>query len=233
MALLVRMDIDKPYGRTGFVEKVKSRICEDYWLPLIPAFGYLRDLVEVLEFFNSKNVPSICFHRLCTTPSAKVVSLLQAGGHKFGMHAEDTRSYETFVEELSILKKMCPDLPMHSFTKHGSGQLKLGRRHYYPYEPEKYLEWGKQSQMPFHSGNGVAEMADFETEKEFYPKVFWMEPEYRSQTFNSVDQVLRLAEQKTVIISTHPENLRAIPQVKKDMITLIDEAHRRKIQFIV
>ncbi len=33
MALIVRIDVDRPYGKQGFVRHVASRISSDYFLP--------------------------------------------------------------------------------------------------------------------------------------------------------------------------------------------------------
>ena len=62
------------------------------------------------------------------------------GGHKIGFHAENTRTIDTFSEELNVFKKKVSPAKVESFSKHGSGQLKLGKYHYPSFEPEKYGE---------------------------------------------------------------------------------------------
>lgn len=233
MAILIRLDIDKPFGRANLVEKVKSKIREDYWLPAFPASSYLQDLADLLEYVNSKNVPVVSYHRLCTRPSVRIQRLLKKGNHAFGLHAENTRSLESLRSEVETLRQHHSDFPLHSFTKHGSGELKLGRHHYAPYEPEKYLQWAKELGVPFPSGNGVAQSkTDFEGEKNYYPNVFWLEPSYRSEAFNNLEEALAVARDNLVVFSTHPENLKAIPEVKKAFLQIIDEGKAQKIPFV-
>jgi hypothetical protein len=40
MAFILRVDVDKPYGRASFPAKVVSKIREDYWLPTVGWLGY-------------------------------------------------------------------------------------------------------------------------------------------------------------------------------------------------
>lgn len=233
MGILIRLDVDKPFGRTTVLEKVKSKMREDYWLPRIPFGPYLQDLAELLDFANSNQFPMVLYHRLCTRPVASMVKQIEKGGHAFGLHAEDTRGPEGFRFEIEKLKQWYPDLPLHSFTKHGSGELRLGRRHYAPYEPDKYRTWGDDAGVPFLFGNGVAQgESDFTSIDGFFPNVFWLEPDYRSEKFNDLEAALELARKHHVIFSTHPENLRAIPAVKKAFMRIVEKGKQDKTPFI-
>ena len=232
MSITLRLDIDKPYGRASLAQKIMSKVREDYVFPGIDSFGYLSQLGDFLEWLNRENVSAISYHRLCTAPNRRVRELLKSGGHRFGLHAEDTRSKETLVGELNQLMSSAPELEIHSFTKHGSGELKLGRRHYAPYEPDKYRAWAREIGVPFLFGNGIAEHAGaFDTKDGFFPDMYWLEPEYKKAGFAALDQALNVARRGHLIVIIHPENLWAIPEVKKEFSDLLSQAKAEKIEF--
>ncbi len=52
MPLVLRVDVDKPFGRATLLEKVRSKLCEDYWYPSIVSIGYLNHLKELLHFLS-------------------------------------------------------------------------------------------------------------------------------------------------------------------------------------
>lgn len=233
MAIILRLDIDKPYGRASLPSKILSKVREDYVFPALNAAGYLRDLARFLEWLNEEKIPALSYHRICTTPNARVKHLLHQGGHLFGLHAEDTRTLDTVKGEIEWLKRLNPELPLHSFTKHGSGELKLGRRHYAPYEPDKYREWAKALQLPFLFGNGIAKSPEvFSSKQDFYPDMFWFEPGYQDEKFSSVDAALDAADAGSLVLIVHPENLYAIRKVKDDLTALIKKAKDRRIPFV-
>ena len=125
-------------------------------------------------------------------------------------------------------------MQIHSFTKHGNGERKLGRRHYAPYEPRKYQAWSNELKIPFLFGNGIAKFESaFAGRKNFYPDMFWLEPGRQGPTYRTVEQALHVAERDHLIVLVHPENVQAIKKVGDDFQSLIRQAKDRKIPFVV
>ncbi|HTB32338.1 MAG TPA: hypothetical protein VK808_09955 [Bacteroidia bacterium] len=233
MALILRVDVDKPYGRAGLFRKVISKLAEDYWFPQkVQALGYLSHLEDFLQFCNSQKVSGYIYHRICTVPDDKIIKLLQEGKHKLGLHAENTRSYETFSEELSKFKKMTSPLAVESFTKHGSGELKLGRNHYPPYEPGKYKEWAVKAHISYFFGNGICKSGnDFNNPDGYFENMFWIEREYRDPDFFDFGKLIREAKKQDVPVLIHPCNYNASRVVKEDFEELVRFSRRENIEW--
>ena len=232
MPILLRLDIDKPYGNRGVVKRILSKVREDYWFPQIRSAGYLVDFMRFIGELNEQGLPAISYHRLCTVPSTKALELLGLGGHQIGLHAEDTRSLETLKAEVECLRQMVPRQKLHSFTKHGSGELKLGRRHYAPNEPEKNQQWAQELALPFLFGNGLAESSsDFASTRAFYPNMFWLEPGYQSAAFG-MEQALQAAAHGNLILIIHPENIYSQAGVHDQFWNMVAQAKQRGIGFI-
>ena len=237
MALILRVDVDKPFGNHTLPRKIISKIIEDYYgKPLLSAPQYLSHLKTFLENCNAKNVPGFIYHRICTCPNDEIINLLKVGGHKVGLHAENTTSYKTFSDEVDCLNSLLKDkqIEVDSFSKHGSGQLKLGKHHYPFYEPEKYLQWAKEKKISFYFGNDIGKNeSDFILQDSFFPSVFWIEREYRSQEFSSFEQLLNLAEKEDIGVLIHPCNYVTSKVVADDFNSLIELAKQRKVAWKV
>ena len=95
----------------------------------------------------------------------------------------------------SEISEKISDFNVKSFTKHGSGFYKLGKNHYPPYEPDKYKVWAKEIGIEFIFGNGIpSKVEDIIQVDGFYNNMFWMEPDYRSSTFNSIDKLIEIIQ---------------------------------------
>jgi hypothetical protein len=203
MALILRADVDKPYGHANLPRKIASKVVEDYFPIPFGHYKYLSHLIQFLRYCNENRVPGFMYHRICTRPNAEVVKLLNEGGHKLGFHAENTRSPETFSAELKLFREKVKPLEVTSFTKHGSGTLKLGKYHYPPYEEDKYKAWAPKEHIGFYFGNGICKKAeDLYSVNGFFPSMFWIERDYRDPGFNDLKQLVSCAATKDVV--THP-----------------------------
>jgi len=141
MSIILRMDIDHPYGKKSLFRHILSRISSDFYFPRIEALEYLNELKALLTLLNQHNVRSYIFFRQCSHPSPSVLERIDEGQHIIGLHLENSRSFGTFKNELNrFVKKLNRKIDV--FSKHGSGKYKYGFRHYAPYEPEKYIDWG-------------------------------------------------------------------------------------------
>ncbi len=235
MGLILRVDIDKPYGNTTLVRKIASKLVEDFYAkPLFNSFGYLTHFANFLKTCNDYNVSGIMYHRICTIPNEAVMELIKKGNHKIGLHAENTRNLETFSNELNTFKSLLPDknIAVESFSKHGSGKVKIGKYHYAPYEAEKYLEWAKQLNLKFPFGNEIGENEnDFLQKNNFHKSVFWIERDYRSSTFNTLEQLVEVASIHDVGVLIHPCNYDSTKNVADDFHELIKMAKEKKIEW--
>jgi len=134
MALILRIDVDKPFGRSSLFAKVLSKAREEFYFPGLNKLGYLKDLGVFLDFLDTNSIPAHIYFRNCTAPNAQIINRLRK--HKIGFHAENTQTIDTFKHELDAFRSKFLELNVSSFTKHGSGIFKLGRHHYPPYEPQ-------------------------------------------------------------------------------------------------
>jgi len=225
MAILLRVDVDKPYGRHTFMRKILSKLKEDYLPSLNIKKNYLSHLKEFITYCNEHKVKANFYHRLCTAPDSETLNLLSIGNHQFGLHLENSRSENTLKLEVEQLERILNGIKIHSFSKHGSGGYKLGKYHYAPYEPEKYKLWAKNLNLHYSSGNGIAQSSkDLDAIDLYFENLFWMEPYYRSSTFNSLEQLIESAKIKDVVILIHPCNYLADKTTHEEFQKLVKMA---------
>lgn len=235
MGLILRVDVDKPYGNSTFFRKIISKIIEDFIpIPFIGTYTYLSHLKDFLFFCNKEGIKAFVYHRNCTRPDNSTVELLKLGGHKLGLHAENTKTFESFENELIRMRKKVKGITVDSFSKHGSGVLKLGKNHYPPYEPEKYINWAIKAKVNYFSGNGIATNAfDLESINGFYPGAFWIERDYRDKNFSDIKTVIEISKSKDVIILIHPCNYQSTLAVRDDFELLVRLAKENNIEWKV
>lgn len=195
--------------------------------------GYLSHLKKLMLYCNEQKIRGYFFHRICTAPTAEIIELYKNGGHKTGLHAENTRNYETFSAELSSLSKLTGQRII-SFTKHGSGDLKLGKYHYAPYEPEKYSEWAKASGSGFHFGNLIIDKAEnFTCINGLYPYMFWIDNGSRHAGLNKIEDVIELAKTKDVPVLIHPCEFNTSQDSRNDFMNLAEMAKQEKLEWVL
>jgi hypothetical protein len=223
MALIVRIDVDRPYGRRPLLRHIASRISSDYGLPILERFGYLYELNEMLEMLNDRRVAAHVFFRRCTLPNQSAMKRLNDGGHGIGLHLEDSRSYDTFLEEKQTLEqRVCRTV--RTMSKHGSGSVKYGRRHHAPYEPEKYVQWARQSGVTLFLGNGEDPTVPARSEAgiTFHPAAFWLEPHWRDCEAFTVDWLIDWSRRNDVVVLVHPENVLADGRLLGSFLRIVE-----------
>ena len=230
MALILRVDVDKPFGKHTLIRRVFSKIKEDYFLNLTERFGYLDHLKAFIHYCNKMEITATFFHRLCTTPDSETLSLLLAGDHRIGLHLENSRSKESLFAELDALQKRVKEFQIISFSKHGSGVYKLGKYHYPKYEPELYNLWSQELGYKFHSGNGIPESAkDLYAVNGYFENIFWIEPEYRSPKFYEITYLVDVAKANDVVVLIHPCNYMADETTRNDFHKLVELAKAHNV----
>ncbi|MCC6365710.1 MAG: hypothetical protein IT165_19525 [Bryobacterales bacterium] len=223
MAVIIRLDIDRPYGRRPLARHLLSRLSSDLYFPAIEGLGYLAEVRTMLTWLNAEGARAYVFFRRCTLPSPSILELLDAGRHEISLHLENSRSYGTFLEETRILERHTKR-KVSAMSKHGSGEAKFGFHHYAPYEPEKYVQWAQQASLRVFLGN----LEDPSLEPEgsspsllFFPSAFWLEPHWRDTQRFPVDWLLDHARHRDIVLLVHPENVLADPGLVTDFRNII------------
>jgi hypothetical protein len=232
MALIVRIDVDRPYGKTPFVRHVLSRLGSDIYFPHIETLGYLSELKVILQMLNGVGAKAYIFFRRCTLPSPPVLELIDAGGHEIGLHLENSRSFECFANEKSMLERHV-GRTVTAVSKHGSGKAKYGFHHYAPYEPDNYIRWAKASGMKVFLGNledptipPPQEAAGLRV----YPSAFWLEPGWRDTQRFTVEWLLAQANVRDVVLLMHPDNVLADPALLASLEHLLNSLDTRLLE---
>lgn len=232
MALIIRIDVDRPYGRRPALRHVLSRLSSDLYFPRVSGFGFLAELHTMLTWLKSESARAHVFFRRCTLPPAPIVDMLDIGGHEIGLHLENSRSFSTFAAEKQVVERHFKRRVL-TFSKHGSGGGKFGFHHYAPYEPQRYIAWAGQACMRLFLGNLQdpslgATKAD--NDVLIFPSAFWLEPFWRDTKKFTVDWLLDHARQGDIVLLVHPENIVGDPMLAADFKKLIRTLESRVFQ---
>lgn len=232
MALIIRIDVDRPYGRQPFLRHVFSRVSADLYFPRMETLGYLKELGIILRLLNEREARAYIFFRRCSLPSRSILDLIEEGGHEIGLHLENSRSFESFREEKKMLERHIGESVL-AFSKHGSGGERYGFHHYPPYEPDKYVEWARQSGMKLFLGNledpSISPSVDA-TGFRAYPSAFWLEPAWRNTRVFTIDWLLSQANSLDIVLLIHPENVLAESALTKDFKQLLHSLETRIVE---
>jgi hypothetical protein len=224
MALIIRIDVDRPYGRRPFSRHLLSRLSSDFYFPKIESFGYLTELQTMLHWLNEAGARAHAFFRRCTLPSSPILELMETGRHEIGLHLENSRSFETFLAEKEMVERHTGK-KVFSISKHGSGGAKYGFHHYAPYEPERYIGWAGQTTMRLFLGN-LEDPTLIPDQKEngliVFPSAFWLEPHWRDTQKFPVDWLLDHGRHQNIVLLVHPENVLADDGLSADFKKLIN-----------
>jgi hypothetical protein len=232
MALIIRIDVDRSYGKHPTARHLLSRLSSDLYFPKIAGFGFLTELQEMLAWLNREKARAYVFFRRCTLPSMSILELLDRGGHQIGLHLENSSSFETFHAETQIVERHAGRRVL-AVSKHGSGGARFGFHHYARYEPEKYIEWARQASMRVFLGNledpGLGPTAAG-GDLVVFPSAFWLEPHWRDTNRFSVDWLLDHARYRDIVMLVHPENILADPGLTADFKKIIRTLETRLLQ---
>ena len=229
MARIIRIDVDRPFGRSPLIRHCLSRLSSDLCFPRTERLGFLAELQVTLQCLNESSARAYVFFRRCTLPSRPILDMLQIGGHEIGLHLENSRSFDTFADETRMLE-LHIGKKVVAITKHGSGGAKFGFHHYAPYEPEKYVEWARKASMRLFLGNlqdPTLEPVKANGHLLVFPSAFWLEPHWRDTARFPVDWLLEHARHQDIVLLIHPENILADPGLVGDFRKLIGTLESR------
>lgn len=208
MALIVRIDVDRPYGKKNIFRHLLSRISSEFYLPRIESIGYLNDLKIILEVLNKNKTRAYIFFRKCTFPSTDIIKLMKEGNHVAGMHLENSRTFSTYQNELNDINNYLNEKIVF-FSKHGSGKYKYGFYHYPNYEPEKYITWANQTDMKVFFGNKEdPSLKDYFVKNvHIFPSAFWLEPHWRNTEVFDIEWLNEESKSRDIVVLIHPDNI--------------------------
>lgn len=224
MALIVRMDIDRPFGKKNIVYRALSRVGSDLYFPRLHSLHYLSDLVEILPILESYHTRSYVFFRRCTLPTPSILQALKQGGHTIGLHLENSHSSDSFKKELERLRRHTNEEVL-TFSKHGSGAHRYGLFHYAPYEPDKYINWAKEMAMKAFFGNGEDPSVQSYRDGQLcvFPSAFWLEPFWRNTERFTVDWLRKESSQRDIVLLFHPDNVTADKGLMDCLLQILQE----------
>ncbi|RLF16209.1 MAG: hypothetical protein DRN06_05355 [Thermoprotei archaeon] len=227
MPVLLRVDCDNGYVPLGSwpIRKLKlalNYLNENYYAPHLP--GFLEHFYALISRLEEAGVTASIFFKYITLPPRKYAEWLVSRGFELGLHLLSAGDYEGFIREKRLVERRVGRIL--GFTKHGDGRVKLSRRHYWRYEPEKYVRWGIRSGLKYFSGNVHAVITEVEVMKGFlyFPSVFCVEPWRRKA---SVREAAERANSGFVVVAlVHPRNWVLTPQTRselEELLTLVGE----------
>jgi|ERR1039457_4226028 hypothetical protein len=209
MSVILRIDVDSSYGKKNLLNHLFSRLTSDFDLPPIMRLKYLEYLSNFIKYLNDKSIQGIFFFRKCTLPTKELLKDIQAGGHVVGLHLENSRSFETFKNEVEIIENSI-NSKVEVFSKHGSGIYKYGYYHYPSYEPEKYLKWGLNLGLKTFFGNlEDSTISSYYTDEGllFFPSAFWLEHHWRDINSFDINWLIRESKIRDIVVLIHVENI--------------------------
>jgi len=233
MPILIRIDIDSPYGKRNMFLQSLSRVTSDYNLPIIKNNVYLNDLSKMLYYLNDRKVRAYLFFRKITAPTNRILNVIKSGRHICGLHLENSRSFETFKNELDYLENKTSQ-KIETFSKHGSGKYRYGKYHHVPYEPDKYLEWGIKLGMKIFFGNLEDPFLNYHYYKEqllFFPSAYWLEPYWRDTKRFTKEWLIDEAKEKDIVLLLHPENVINNKNLFSELDEILSEAESKVIEY--
>jgi hypothetical protein len=208
VSIILRIDVDRPYGQRNILLKSLSKITSELSIPRITLNFYLKDLKEILKYLNDNNIRAYIFFRKITIPNQRIMDLITYGKHICGLHLENSRSFNYFINEINYLEKKT-GRKIETFSKHGSGKYKYGLNHYVPYEGEKYVKWGLKYGIKLFFGNGEdPAIASQKIDKLIYfPSAFWLEPYWRDTKKYTPEWLIKESKKRDLVLLFHPDNV--------------------------
>ena len=203
MPAILRIDVDRAYENRILNY---ARVYQELFFGT-DSLGYLESCKEVVNDLNSRGLKASIFFQPFTVSNKEFAHELMKKGHSVGLHAVHTKDFKDFSGDLNKITNRFEG-NIHGFTKHGSGKFKLSRRHDPNYDPNKFIQYAKQSNLTYFLGNG--ENPD-EKEKNvdgilYFPSAFWLNRNYREDKFT----IVWLAEEsvsRNIVVLIHPEDI--------------------------
>ncbi len=206
MGLSLRIDVDNPFGYATLFRKILNRISLDYNLvPRWRRLGYLDHAMNLNAYLTDSKTPATWFFRNETAPNPKHLSSFKTELNSVALHAERTDTLDNFSREITEWERRFSEFP-RGYSKHGSGDIKLSRKHIMEYNSKELLGLAVSKKMEFFIGNGT----DFREPSQeleglvYIPSVAWLDRlELYGEGF-SIEELVEYAEHNPVVALVHP-----------------------------
>ncbi|MFX1515639.1 MAG: hypothetical protein ACFFC6_04960 [Promethearchaeota archaeon] len=225
MPIILRIDVDNPYGWNTFPKKVLNYFSINFRrLPIrYSILGYLNYANKLFERLEMAQVPASWFFLVQTRPSKQLQQSLLKAKHEIAYHAERTSSLKNFKSDLRILSKNLTTSIL-GFSKHGSGKRKLSKYHTAKYNLDSLTQFGQEVDFKYFSGNDETPSSNLikMNNLQVFPGAFWLNENYRDISKYSIDWLLEKASTgKTFVVLTHPHAWATSQKEKNDLEKLI------------
>lgn len=235
MGLAIRIDIDNPFGYATRFRRVLNRLSINYGIvPKLHQLGYLDNSVKLSERLTNGGIPATWFFRTVSTPTRGLLHNFTNASQDLGLHAEQTGGIDSFSREVEHWQKRCGTKPK-GFTKHGSGELKLSRKHDPTYAPKQLLEYGKKLGLGYFLGNGHTYQESFSEHDGiiFAPSVFWLDRTTLYGDTFSLESVIEESSMRPIIMLVHPVWFNQRRDVAESLEQMIDKCEFSSIEDIL
>jgi hypothetical protein len=235
MVIAIRIDIDNPFGMATRFRRLLNRISINYGVvPKLTQLGYLNNSIKLLSRLASSDICGTWFFRTVSAPTRGLLHNFIDFNQDLGLHAEQTGSLESFSKEVRTWEKKCGRRPT-GFTKHGSGELKLSRRHDSTYAPARLLEYGRKTGFTYFLGNNH-QYQDAISEHDgiiYAPSVFWLDRTTLYGESFSLDSIIETSFSIPLIVLIHPVWYAQRKEVSDGLERLLDKCEFSTIEDVL
>ena len=235
MVIAIRIDIDNPFGLATRFRRLLNRISINYGIvPKLTQLGYLDNSLKLLQRLASSGVRATWFFRTVSAPTKGQLSHFSDMHQDLALHAEQTGSYESFSKEVQLWEKKCGKKPV-GFSKHGSGELKLSRKHDPSYIPEQLLEYGRKAGLGYSLGNHHEYLDEFIDHDGiiYAPSVFWLDRTTLYGDSFSLDSFIEDATSRSVVVLIHPTWFAQKQEVADSLERLLDKCEFSTVEDVL
>ena len=225
MAIILRIDVDNPYGYQTFLRKALNYLALNYDFPKIERIGYLQYLKQLLEDLEERDVPATFFFKATTIPK-KETRLRILKMHEVGFHAVRTESFQEFLKDFQKVNNAFKGL-IFGLSKHGSGEWVGERSHTSEYDPERCIQYAKRLGLKYFSGNGEDPRVEAMVVDGivYYPSAFWVNRRRRKASF-TIEWLVDESERRDVVVLLHPYEWAVFNSVKQDYERIISKGNK-------
>jgi hypothetical protein len=166
--------------------------------------GFVELSQTLADDLNDRGIKASLSFPPFTVQNKDFAQELLKKGHSVGLHEVHTKDFKDFSRDLKKLSRSFDGI-VYGFTKHGSGKFKLSRRHDPNYDPEKFIESAKQSNLKYFLGNGEnpKERGEVVDGVFYFPSAFWLNRNYWGDKF-TIDWLADESVNRNIVILRHP-----------------------------
>ncbi len=214
MGILLRIDVDNPYGYSDLLRKTFNFFALNYFFPPLPKL-HLSNFKKLLEDLEDRGIPVNFFFKPKTLPS-KELSVQIIKRNEVGLHAVQVHTFEKFEEELKKVNARFGN-KVRGFSKHGHWRNWVGERGSVPgYNPNKLLKYARKAKLKYFAGN--YENPTYKPEivqgVHYFPSAFWLNERFRNKKF-TLNWLFQNSQVRDIVVLMHPWEWVTLKQVRE------------------